>query len=295
MPVRTAQGRLVRSPADRGRGRHPGADQAGLDRRAVVVAPVHRHPGARLRQRQARPGALVRAFRPGPRSGAGARARSRRGCRGRGAPRTRSRSGSPAYDAASGRARRRRSAAQAALPRQAAGRGDAAGDRGRVRRVRPAAVPRPRDLDMDCSCPDWGFPCKHLSAVLYVLAEAFDDDPFLVLAWRGMAKEALLDALRATGGTADDGDGAAPSRLLDVPDVPFAARLADFYERAPLRRVCATGQGCPPRRPTCCCVRSIRRRSRAASSRSWTSCGPPTGLSRRATTPEGSFGGAEAP
>jgi uncharacterized Zn finger protein len=83
---------------------------------------------------------------------------------------------------------------------------------------------------MDCSCPDWGFPCKHLSAVLYVLAEAFDDDPFLVLAWRGMAKEALLDALRATGVTADDGDDAAPSRLLDVPDVPFAARLTDFYE-----------------------------------------------------------------
>jgi uncharacterized Zn finger protein len=41
----------------------------------------------------------------------------------------------------------------------------------------------PSELDMRCTCPDWSIPCKHVSAVLYVLAEAFDDDPFLVLAW----------------------------------------------------------------------------------------------------------------
>ncbi|MFI7614611.1 SWIM zinc finger family protein [Nonomuraea terrae] len=77
----------------------------------------------------------------------------------------------------------------------------------------------PRDLDMDCSCPDWGFPCKHLSAVLYLLAESFDDDPFLVLAWRGRTREQLLGSL------ADEPAGAPPT----VADVPFADRLADFY------------------------------------------------------------------
>ncbi|MGP3958739.1 SWIM zinc finger family protein [Nonomuraea sp. 3N208] len=76
----------------------------------------------------------------------------------------------------------------------------------------------PRDLDMDCSCPDWGFPCKHLSAVLYLLAESFDDDPFLVLAWRGRTREQLLGSL--AGGEAEE---------LRVEDVPFADRLADFY------------------------------------------------------------------
>ncbi|NUP76101.1 MAG: hypothetical protein HOV96_00950 [Nonomuraea sp.] len=78
----------------------------------------------------------------------------------------------------------------------------------------------PRDLDMECSCPDWGFPCKHLSAVLYLLAESFDDDPFLVLAWRGRTREQLLGSL------ADDPAEADP---LLVEDVPFADRLADFY------------------------------------------------------------------
>jgi uncharacterized Zn finger protein len=52
------------------------------------------------------------------------------------------------------------------------------------------------DLDMHCSCPDWGVPCKHLAAVCYVLAEEFDRDPFAMLAWRGKARDDLLAALR---------------------------------------------------------------------------------------------------
>jgi uncharacterized Zn finger protein len=55
------------------------------------------------------------------------------------------------------------------------------------------------DLDMHCSCPDWEVPCKHLAAVCYVLAEAFDDDPFAMLAWRGRDRDTLLAALRRAG------------------------------------------------------------------------------------------------
>jgi len=52
------------------------------------------------------------------------------------------------------------------------------------------------DLDMRCSCPDWEVPCKHLTAVCYVLAEEFDRDPFAMLAWRGKGRDELLAALR---------------------------------------------------------------------------------------------------
>ena len=83
----------------------------------------------------------------------------------------------------------------------------------------------PDALDMTCSCPDWGVPCKHVSAVLYLLAEAFDDDPFLVLAWRGMSKEPLLDALRGTAAPSEATEG----DPLHVDDVPLELRLADFY------------------------------------------------------------------
>jgi uncharacterized Zn finger protein len=84
----------------------------------------------------------------------------------------------------------------------------------------------PSRLDMRCSCPDWSVPCKHASAVLYVLAEAFDDDPFLVLAWRGRDREALLTALR---GLPDPVEVPDP---LAVEDVPLESRLDDFFAPA---------------------------------------------------------------
>jgi uncharacterized Zn finger protein len=56
---------------------------------------------------------------------------------------------------------------------------------------------RASDLTMDCSCPDWQVPCKHIAATFYLLAEAFDADPFAILAWRGRERDDLLDNLRA--------------------------------------------------------------------------------------------------
>jgi uncharacterized Zn finger protein len=81
----------------------------------------------------------------------------------------------------------------------------------------------PSALDMRCSCPDWGVPCKHLSAMLYVLAEAFDDDPFLVLAWRGRGRDDLLSALRGLP------EPEAAVDPLAVDEVPLESRLTDFY------------------------------------------------------------------
>jgi len=52
------------------------------------------------------------------------------------------------------------------------------------------------DLHLMCTCLDHVDPCKHVAAVLYLLAEAFDRDPFLVLAWHGRTREQLLTALR---------------------------------------------------------------------------------------------------
>lgn len=36
------------------------------------------------------------------------------------------------------------------------------------------------DLPMHCSCPDWAVPCKHLAAVIYLVANEIDQNPFLV-------------------------------------------------------------------------------------------------------------------
>ncbi len=52
------------------------------------------------------------------------------------------------------------------------------------------------DLQTSCSCPDWANPCKHIAAVYYILAERFDEDPFLLFKLRGRDKEAIIAALR---------------------------------------------------------------------------------------------------
>lgn len=46
-----------------------------------------------------------------------------------------------------------------------------------------------------CSCPDDAAPCKHIIAVLLLLGEELEDDPFLLLKLRGLDKESLIDLL----------------------------------------------------------------------------------------------------
>lgn len=49
-----------------------------------------------------------------------------------------------------------------------------------------AAVPAAGDVGFSCDCPDWGDPCKHGVAALLQLAREVDDDPGLLLRWRGI-------------------------------------------------------------------------------------------------------------
>lgn len=56
------------------------------------------------------------------------------------------------------------------------------------------------ELGQWCSCPDGAVPCKHLAATFYLLAEAFDADPFALLHWRGCGRTELLDRLRVRRG-----------------------------------------------------------------------------------------------
>ncbi|MFI6269226.1 SWIM zinc finger family protein [Micromonospora zamorensis] len=58
----------------------------------------------------------------------------------------------------------------------------------------PVAV---TELRQRCNCPDFAVPCKHLAATFYLLAEAFDADPFELLHWRGRSRAELLAELRA--------------------------------------------------------------------------------------------------
>jgi uncharacterized Zn finger protein len=76
----------------------------------------------------------------------------------------------------------------------------------------PLFPTRPGQLIMRCSCPDWQVPCKHLAATFYLLAEAFDDDPFEILHWRGRDRATLLDTLRRLRNADKPADAPAKAR-----------------------------------------------------------------------------------
>jgi uncharacterized Zn finger protein len=92
----------------------------------------------------------------------------------------------------------------------------------------PLFPARAADLRSVCTCPDPANPCKHIAATYYILAEAFDTDPFLVLAWRGRDRAALLERLRELRGAAP-ADEAPAEVLADAPPAP----AADFWRAGP--------------------------------------------------------------
>jgi uncharacterized Zn finger protein len=107
-----------------------------------------------------------------------------------------------------------------------------------------------RDLDLACSCPDWGVPCKHLAAVCYVLAEKFDEDPFGLLAWRGRDRAELLAALRGpAAGSGPQARPAGPAPLGRAEAAPLAQCLEHFWSPAVSRARLRAAQVAPPAPP----------------------------------------------
>ncbi len=90
----------------------------------------------------------------------------------------------------------------------------------------PLFPKKQNDLVTDCSCPDWSNPCKHVAAVYYLLAEAFDNDPFLLFKLRGMARDEFLAQLREAGGGAG---GLSATAAEAEPVVPLPEAVDAFW------------------------------------------------------------------
>ena len=87
-----------------------------------------------------------------------------------------------------------------------------------------------KDLQTDCSCPDWANPCKHVAATHYVLGEAFDKDPFLLFELRGRGKDEVLGALRKLRAGAE-GAADAAGAAAGIPTISLAGRDPAEFER----------------------------------------------------------------
>ncbi len=58
-------------------------------------------------------------------------------------------------------------------------------------------LPEAGEIGPRCTCPDDADPCKHSAAACYLVAQALDTDPFMVLLLRGRTREEVLAGLRA--------------------------------------------------------------------------------------------------
>ena len=73
-----------------------------------------------------------------------------------------------------------------------------------------------QEVRSECTCPDKANPCKHISAVYYLMGDRFSEDPFVLFQLRGRSRAQLLQDLaerrrqQNQSGSATQSIGAAP-------------------------------------------------------------------------------------
>lgn len=91
--------------------------------------------------------------------------------------------------------------------------------------------PKPGEIELSCSCPDWAVMCKHVAAVLYGVGSRLDTRPELLFILRDVDAQALIaaemalpDAISATADAlADDQLSAIFGIDVEAEDAPVAA------------------------------------------------------------------------
>ena len=107
-----------------------------------------------------------------------------------------------------------------------------------ITRRETGLFPRPGEIGLSCSCPDWAGMCKHVAATLYAVGARLDQNPELLFVLRGADHlELVTEATESvTIGVSSSLDGSATltgENLGEIfgieiePDVPQAASSAE--------------------------------------------------------------------
>ena len=78
--------------------------------------------------------------------------------------------------------------------------------------------PKPREIELGCSCPDWATMCKHVAAVLYGVGNRLDDSPELLFRLRGVDPAELIsvETVLPEGAATAAADTLAEDQLGDI-------------------------------------------------------------------------------
>ena len=82
-----------------------------------------------------------------------------------------------------------------------------------------------QEVRSECNCPDKANPCKHISAVYFLMGDRFSEDPFVLFQLRGRTRAKLLEDLaekrrQALAALAEQRAESSPSKPEDSPPLP---------------------------------------------------------------------------
>jgi uncharacterized Zn finger protein len=126
--------------------------------------------------------------------------------------------------------------------------------------------PKPREIRMSCTCPDWAVMCKHVAAVFYGVGARLDESPELLFLLRGVNHEELINA-KAEAAVATVLKGGTRRRVAekDLAEI-FGLELEDEpgLPRQPQAKARRAPKGAPPapfpEEPTRSEIRDLRDR-----------------------------------
>ncbi len=97
--------------------------------------------------------------------------------------------------------------------------------------------PAPREISLECSCPDWATMCKHVAAVLYGVGARLDRSPELLFVLRGVDPTDLVAQVSAAG-LLGEVTGDTKGEILEASGLSEIFGI-DFEDEPPSRRVAA--------------------------------------------------------
>ncbi len=88
--------------------------------------------------------------------------------------------------------------------------------------------PKPKEITLKCSCPDWATMCKHVAAALYAVGARLDESPELFFLLRGLDYSELVEDIDASKVIADTVQKGKDENIgdMDISDV-FGIEIDD--------------------------------------------------------------------
>jgi uncharacterized Zn finger protein len=128
-----------------------------------------------------------------------------------------------------------------------------------VTRPEQGLFPTPKEIELDCSCPDWADLCKHVAASLYGIGARLDQSPELLFILRGVDPADLISQVSAAEAVRQTAPPDAPAALTDKELINvFGIELAEVPAPAKIPEPSTP----PSRKPKPKQTKKARRRTR---------------------------------